>query len=216
MQHHPQLALRVVDVLSNRLKQVHELLGYIAMDDIRSKLLYLLLRLAAEFGAEDQGDWTLISADLTHQDLATMIGATRETVSTTLAALSREGIAMHMMGMIGMIAGLVGSQSVAVAWIVHLVISAIFGVAYPLLFGNMKRQWLGGLIYGFIWYLLGPLTLMPLLMGAGVQWSMAAVVGSMFSVVGHLMYGLILGLVFDRLEKSQVTASEKDARQAVQ
>jgi CRP-like cAMP-binding protein len=92
MQQYPQLALRVVNLLSTRLRQAHELLGYIAMGDIRSKLLYLLLRLAAEFGAEDQGDWTLISADLTHQDLAAMIGATRETVSSTLAALSREEI----------------------------------------------------------------------------------------------------------------------------
>lgn len=125
------------------------------------------------------------------------------------------GIAMQMMGMIGMIGMMVGSESIAVAWLVHLVISAGFGVAYPLLFGNMQRQWLGGLIYGFIWFLLGPLTLMPLFMGMGVQWSMAAVVGSMMSLVGHLMYGVVLGLVFDQLEKSQGSAPVTDAGRAV-
>lgn len=92
MQKHPQLALRVMEVLSSRLKQMQELMGYLVLGDVRTRLLYLLLRLAAEFGAEDDGPCTLISADLTHQDLASMIGATRETVSATLAALSREEV----------------------------------------------------------------------------------------------------------------------------
>lgn len=92
MQQHPQLAVRMVEVLSAQLRQVHELLEHLAMGDVRSRLLYLLLRLAAEFGADSDGPWTLISADLTHQDLAAMIGATRETVSATLAVLAREDI----------------------------------------------------------------------------------------------------------------------------
>ncbi|MFZ5822808.1 MAG: Crp/Fnr family transcriptional regulator [Bacillota bacterium] len=92
MQQQPQLAMRVMEVLSARLKQMQELMGYLVMGDVRSRLLYLLLRLAAEFGAEDDGPWTLIAADLTHQDLAAMIGATRETVSATLAALSRDEV----------------------------------------------------------------------------------------------------------------------------
>ncbi len=92
MQQHPQLALKVVEVLSSRLRQVQELMEHLAMGDVRSRLLYLLLRLAAEFGAEDDGPWTLIRADLTHQDLASMIGATRETVSATIGSLAREGI----------------------------------------------------------------------------------------------------------------------------
>jgi CRP/FNR family transcriptional regulator len=92
MQQHPHLAMRVLEVLSSRLTQVQELLEHMAMGDVRSRLLHLLLRLSAEFGAEHDGQWTLISADLTHQDLASMIGATRETVSTTLAALGRDDL----------------------------------------------------------------------------------------------------------------------------
>lgn len=92
MQQHPQLALRVVEVLSTRLKQAQELMGYLAMGDVRSRLLYLLLQLTAEFGADDDGPWTLVSADLAHQDLASMIGTTRETVSANLSALSRNGL----------------------------------------------------------------------------------------------------------------------------
>jgi CRP-like cAMP-binding protein len=92
MQKYPQLAMRVMEVLSSRLTQVQELVEHLALGDVRSQILYLLLRLAAEFGAEQVGPWTLISADLTHQDLASMIGATRVTVSATLAALGRDDI----------------------------------------------------------------------------------------------------------------------------
>jgi uncharacterized membrane protein YagU involved in acid resistance len=126
------------------------------------------------------------------------------------------GMAMQMMGMIPMIAKLVGSDSTAVGWVVHLVISALLGLVYPVVFGSLQRQWLGGLIYGFIWYILGPLTLMPLLLGMGLQWNAAAVTGSMSSLMGHLIYGLVLALVYQQLEKraapSGTGASSRAAR----
>lgn len=119
------------------------------------------------------------------------------------------GMLMQMMGMIKMIAGLMGSESAVVGWAVHLVISALFGVGYGLLFGGFRRAWLGGLIYGFIWYVLGPLTLMPLMMGMGLQWSVAGVTGSMSSLMGHLIYGLVLGLVYGWLEKGALAGAHQ-------
>jgi uncharacterized membrane protein YagU involved in acid resistance len=111
------------------------------------------------------------------------------------------GLMMQMMGSIGMIAMMVGSESVAVGWIVHLLISAAFGAAYPVLFASLRPQWGSGLLYGLIWYVLGPLTLMPLAMGMGLQWSGAGIAGSIPSLIGHLIWGVILGLVFERLEQ---------------
>lgn len=117
------------------------------------------------------------------------------------------GVMMQMMGMIKMIAMMVGSESVAVAWIVHLAISALFGVGYSLLFHSFARQWLGGLIYGLIWYVLGPLTLMPLFMGMGLQWSAAAIAGSMPSLVGHLIYGVVTGFVYGKLDQGALSGA---------
>jgi uncharacterized membrane protein YagU involved in acid resistance len=116
---------------------------------------------------------------------------------------------MQMMGMIKMIAGMMGSDSALVGWAVHLAISAMFGIGYALVFGRFNRPWLGGLIYGFIWYVLGPLTLMPLMTGMGLQWSVAGVTGSMPSLMGHLIYGLVLGLVFGWLEKGAPAGAQK-------
>ena len=52
-----------------------------------------------------------------------------------------------------------------------------------------------GLAYGFVWWILGPLTLMPFFMGMGlgVNWNLAAMGQAMPSLVGHLIFGAVLG-----------------------
>lgn len=107
------------------------------------------------------------------------------------------GAMMHMMGMIGMIAGLVGQDSAAIGWVVHLVNSAVIGAIYGATFGQLPHSWGRGaglgLGYGVIWWILGALLIMPLWMGMP-----AFQVGEtqVWSLVGHLMYGLVTGLVF--------------------
>lgn len=58
-----------------------------------------------------------------------------------------------------------------------------------------------GLGYGLAWWLLGPLTLMPLFlgMGFGVNWNAEAVAQTMPSLMGHLIFGAVLGLTYNRL-----------------
>lgn len=92
LEQYPRLARRMVQVLSERLREAEELMGYLALADLRSRLLYLLVKLAQEFGEPVQSGWVRISADLTHQDLARMVGATREAVSAHLGSLMREGL----------------------------------------------------------------------------------------------------------------------------
>ncbi len=64
-----------------------------------------------------------------------------------------------------------------------------------------------GLGYGVIWWLLGPLTLMPLFMGMGlgVNWNVAAMTDGMPSLVGHLIYGAVLGSLYVRLRGAPAT-----------
>src|SRR5262249_3060390 len=58
-----------------------------------------------------------------------------------------------------------------------------------------------GVSYGFLWWILGNLTLLPLLLGAAPHWSAATLAASFPSLVGHLAYGAVLGLVYQRLEQ---------------
>jgi hypothetical protein len=118
------------------------------------------------------------------------------------------GIMMGMMGMLPMMAKMAGRSSAAVGFGVHLVISAIVGAIFAVLVGGRLRTVgslvAAGLIYGLVWWLLGPLTLMPLFMGmgVGVNWTGAAMTAAMASLAGHLVYGAILGAVYAWLERS--------------
>lgn len=112
------------------------------------------------------------------------------------------GAMMAMQGMLPMIAGLVGSQNGGVGFAVHLVISAVIGAIYGAAVGNQPgaRQystaWLYGLGNGVVWWILGPLAIMPLLMGMGLQFGAALSPMMLMSLIGHLIYGVVTALAF--------------------
>ena len=114
------------------------------------------------------------------------------------------GAMMHMMGMIGMIAGLVGQEGPAIGWLVHLFNSALFGLIFAVTLGLVTTSWARGAgfgaIYGVIWWVLGALLIMPAWMGMPIL-----MVGEMQlqSLAGHLVYGVALGLVFHMIAQTQ-------------
>lgn len=101
------------------------------------------------------------------------------------------------------IAGLMGMSGAIEGFIVHMGISVLIGAAYGLLFQHESTSpyaalaW--GLVYGTVWWVLGPLTLMPSLLGSPLQWSLEAASSNFPSLVGHLLYGVVLAFVYDRL-----------------
>ncbi|MHA7273363.1 hypothetical protein ACX80Z_08010 [Arthrobacter sp. TMT4-20] len=107
------------------------------------------------------------------------------------------GILMSTMGMLSMIASLVGSNSAIVGFLVHLTISVLIGLTLTVPGAGLLRKGLiisavvGG-VYGMLWWVLGPLLIMPTIMGMPI---FALDAGSGVSLMGHAVYGLILGLV---------------------
>ena len=117
------------------------------------------------------------------------------------------GAMMGMMGMLPMVGKLVGQPSAGIGFIVHLVNSAIIGAGFAFVLGRLVTS-IGsglryGLLYGGAWWILGPLTLMPLFlgMGLGVNWNLTAAVNMLPSMMGHLTYGAILGLSYAALTR---------------
>jgi uncharacterized membrane protein YagU involved in acid resistance len=106
------------------------------------------------------------------------------------------GLMMQALGMMGMVAMLVGSKSVAVGWGVHLVISAVFGTVYGALVAPRVSGWgvhlVGGGLYGFVLWVVGPLLLMPAKLGMPLFTVNAM---ALQSLVGHVVFGLVLGAV---------------------
>jgi len=90
LQEHPQIAMKFLKVMSTRLWQAQQWQAEVGAFDAPSRLANLLLRLGKDFGhTVERG--TEIDLSLTQQDLAKMIGATRETVSHCLARLLEYG-----------------------------------------------------------------------------------------------------------------------------
>ena len=122
------------------------------------------------------------------------------------------GAMMGMMGMLPMVGSLVGQPSAGIGFIVHMINSAIIGAGFALVLGSLASRigsglrW--GLLYGGAWWLLGPLTLMPLFMGIGlgVNWNLQAAAKMMPSLVGHLVFGAILGVTYGALERRALPA----------
>lgn len=113
-------------------------------------------------------------------------------------------LVMARIGVFPVVAGLIGTTSTLAGFIVHLAIASLIGVFYGLLFRRQSYDigsalgW--GVSYGFLWWILGPLTLMPLLLGSAPRWDPAMAAGQLATLVGHLVYGAALGVVFHLLE----------------
>jgi CRP/FNR family transcriptional regulator len=79
----PRIGRLLVIALSERLRQANKLIAATTSQDIRSRLASLLLNLVQNFG-EPVSNGTRITLRLTNQEMANMIGTTRETVNRTL------------------------------------------------------------------------------------------------------------------------------------
>lgn len=87
----PTLLLNILKIMSDKICEQNLMLEQLANYDIRQRLLYWLSKLADEFGNE-QGEFVTIDLSLSHQELANMIGSTRESVTSTLNQLNKEGV----------------------------------------------------------------------------------------------------------------------------
>jgi len=110
------------------------------------------------------------------------------------------GMMMAVMGMLPMVASLVGSSSAFVGFLVHMAISIVIGVFYAFVFGSMSTTYGGGALWGavngVIWWILGPIVIMPLMMGMGLQFQAMFTGPMLMSLVGHLIYGVVAGVVY--------------------
>ena len=116
-------------------------------------------------------------------------------------------IVMARTGFLPRVAALIGSTSPTTGVVVHLVIALAIGAAYGVSFRRQSYDISSGLgwgaSYGFFWWILGPLTLMPLMLGRSPTWTADAAAGLFASLIGHLAYGVTLGVVFHLLEARQ-------------
>jgi CRP-like cAMP-binding protein len=84
-------AAAVVSMLIERHTDTEERLASMLFRNVEARLCEFLLKAATRWGIPDPRG-VLISAPFTHQEMASMIGSTRETVTLTLGELRRKGV----------------------------------------------------------------------------------------------------------------------------
>lgn len=109
------------------------------------------------------------------------------------------GVMMAMMGMLGMIASMLGADSSWVGSGIHMMMSIVIGLGYAILLGSSHystgRAAIFGALYGSVWWVMGPLIMIPIMTSEPL---FALTVDNALSLMGHLVYGVILALFVNR------------------
>lgn len=91
MERSPHLTLGVTKLIGLRRKRIERRLKSLLFRNNRDRLTHLLVELAEQYGVATTAGIEL-KIRLSHQDLASIIGATRETVTTLLGEMQSEGL----------------------------------------------------------------------------------------------------------------------------
>ncbi|MBI3094261.1 MAG: Crp/Fnr family transcriptional regulator [Rhodocyclales bacterium] len=88
---HAAAALPIMQVLADRLRALGDVVVNLINDDAQTRIIKLILRLATRHGIRVGQDIHL-NIHLTHQEIADMVGTTRQTASSVLGHLKRQGL----------------------------------------------------------------------------------------------------------------------------
>ena len=86
----PEIAEQLLRVLARRLRRTNDALADLIFTDVPGRVAKALLGLAERFGNQD-GDGMRVHHDLTQEELAQLVGASRETVNKALADFAGRG-----------------------------------------------------------------------------------------------------------------------------
>ncbi|NHC44384.1 Crp/Fnr family transcriptional regulator [Motilibacter sp. K478] len=90
----PEVAYTMLQSLARRLRRTNEFLADLVFSDVPGRVAKALLDLARRFGV--QGDEGVhVTHDLTQEELAQLVGASRETVNKALADFQQRGWIRH-------------------------------------------------------------------------------------------------------------------------
>ncbi|BCJ27570.1 MULTISPECIES: Crp/Fnr family transcriptional regulator [Actinocatenispora] len=86
----PEIAEQLLRVLARRLRRTNDSLADLIFTDVPGRVAKNLLQMAGRFGTRD-GGVLRVTHDLTQEELAQLVGASRETVNKALADFASRG-----------------------------------------------------------------------------------------------------------------------------
>jgi CRP/FNR family cyclic AMP-dependent transcriptional regulator len=87
---HPEVAQTLLHALARRLRRTNETLADLVFSDVPGRVAKALLDLSTRFGRPTDGG-VLVAHELTQEELAQLVGASRETVNKALADFAGRG-----------------------------------------------------------------------------------------------------------------------------
>ena len=119
-------------------------------------------------------------------------------------------------GVLSSVAGLDTHLSGLHGFLLHLFVSAVIGMSYGLLFrheaSSLGLGVMWGWLFGLIWWYIGPMTLLPLLLTGECDWRASAASALLPSLTGHLVFGATTALIFLVLETRYTSLLFSDPR----
>lgn len=89
--HYPTFARARLEEMSHRLKTAERMMQEIAYSTVKQRILLILTKIGSEIG-KVRSDGVEFTLNWSHHELASMIGSTRETVTSNLSLLQKEGL----------------------------------------------------------------------------------------------------------------------------
>ena len=87
---HPEISEQLLRVLARRLRRTNASLSDLIFTDVPGRVAKTLLQLANRFGSQE-GSALRVNHDLTQEEIAQLVGASRETVNKALATFAHRG-----------------------------------------------------------------------------------------------------------------------------
>ncbi|SER70394.1 hypothetical protein [Salisediminibacterium halotolerans] len=120
------------------------------------------------------------------------------------------GIYMQAAGMLESVAMLVGSDNPGVGWGIHLIISLLFGLAFAAGSQYVKNKIVYAVTFGVAIWIIGPLLIMPLMLGMGQLLTAAFAPAQLMSLVTHLVFAGITAVTFHYLNSPKLRVIKRD------
>lgn len=91
LEKHPGSALKVLDIVSKRLRESRETIRQLSAQPVENRIAYMLLKLSEKLGEQNEIG-LLIQMPLSRRDIAEMTGTTPETTSRIMSKLQDDNI----------------------------------------------------------------------------------------------------------------------------
>jgi CRP-like cAMP-binding protein len=85
------IMLELYKIVADRRRKIEQRLEHLVFRDVNAKLADLILQLGRQYG-EENSQGIRVGIAVTHQELANLIGSTRETVSLNISRFKRKGL----------------------------------------------------------------------------------------------------------------------------